>query len=150
MLKIPFFFADGMKKSAKKFSWEIYRIYLLDIFYLSYFLLGRLVVERVPETRVLSTCSAMEKWIKGKLNKAFLHFLPSVCYIWWFFKMEYTNSAAELWKIIRYGKNSAKMKKSLAQLALKPFFGWFHTPKNHISGMYLFGQAGITILISTS
>ena len=33
------------------------------------------VAERVPEIRVLGTRSTVEKWYKGKLNKAFLHFL---------------------------------------------------------------------------
>ena len=32
------------------------------------------MTERVPETRVLGTRSAMEKWVEGKLNKDFLHF----------------------------------------------------------------------------
>ena len=33
-----------------------------------------LVMEQVPETRVSGTRSTMEKWVEGKLNKAFLHF----------------------------------------------------------------------------
>ena len=39
------------------------------------------VVEWVPETRILGTCSSMEKWVVGKFNKAFLHFLPNFCHI---------------------------------------------------------------------
>ena len=34
------------------------------------------VEEWVPETRVLGTHSTMEKWVEGKLDKDFLHFLP--------------------------------------------------------------------------
>ena len=39
------------------------------------------VWEQLLEIRVLGTCSTMEKWVEGKLNKAFLNFLPNSCHI---------------------------------------------------------------------
>ena len=36
-----------------------------------------IVVEVVRKTRDLGTRIAMEKWDEGKLNMAFLHFLPN-------------------------------------------------------------------------
>ena len=37
----------------------------------------KVVAEREPKTRVSGTRSIVEKWVEGKLNKAFLHFLPN-------------------------------------------------------------------------
>ena len=47
-------------------------------------------------------------WVYGKMNKCFLHFFPT------------------FW---------GKMKKSLVQHALNPFFGWFRVPENPVSGI---------------
>ena len=41
------------------------------------FMLYVLVNDRLPETRVLGFGSAVEKWVEGKLNNAFPHFLPN-------------------------------------------------------------------------
>ena len=43
--------------------------------------LPRLVSERVPEIRLSGLYESVEKWIEGKFNKAFLHFLPNFCHI---------------------------------------------------------------------
>ena len=43
-----------------------------------------------------------EKWVEGKSNKAFLHFLPNFCSIWWFFKVERAEGTMKLWKIIKW------------------------------------------------
>ena len=45
--------------------------------------LPRLVSERVPEVRFsgMFDPESAEKWVEGKFNKAFLHFLPNFCHI---------------------------------------------------------------------
>ena len=42
---------------------------------------------------------AVEKWVEaleGKLNKAFLHFLPNFCHIGKLFKVEHNKGATKL------------------------------------------------------
>ena len=53
------------------------------------------------------------------LNKGFLHFLPNVWCIWWFFKVECTEGSAELWKNHQICQNLAKKwRKTLFNLLL--------------------------------
>ena len=45
--------------------------------------------DRVPETRVLGFGSGVENWVKGKLNKVFLYFLPNFWHMYlMIFKVE--------------------------------------------------------------
>ena len=131
VLKI--FFADGMKKSAKKFPWEIYRIYLLDIFYLSSFLLGspRLVaeLERVPKTPCFGYPKCHSRvpvpWrngLKASWTRLFFIFCQIFAIFDYFSKwnlpkalwnFEKSSNMPEIWQ---------KMKKSLVWLSLKSFF----------------------------
>ena len=96
--------------------------------------IGLRLVEQFPGFK-----NALEKWVKGKSNKAFLHFLPNFCHIWWFFKVEHAEVSSELCKIIKYGKNkfSKKWRKALFDLPLT-HFAWFWVPHNHICTMYDF------------
>ena len=60
------------------------------------------------------------------LRQVFLHLLPNFCHIWWFFKVEHTKGAAELWKIHKYSKNLAiKWRKALFN-----FFGLIPVTRN--------------------
>ena len=88
---------------------------------LAYFCSHILVAERAPETWVSSIRSiTMEKWVGGKFNKAFLHFLPNFAIFDGVSKVERTKGAAELWKIIIYGKNLAKNKEKMCSTCLQP------------------------------
>ena len=71
--------------------------------------LSHLVAERIPDQE------SAEKWVKGKLNKAFLHFLPNLRIF------EKSSNMPKIWQ---------KMKKSLVQLAFKPHFStvYFQNP----------------------
>ena len=52
---------------------------------------------------------------------------PNFCHIWWFFKVEYAKKSNQNWR--------KKVKKSLVQLALSPYFGWFRVvPESPILG----------------
>ena len=52
-----------------------------------------IVMEWVPDTWVSSTCS----FVESQSKKAFLNILTNFSHIWWFFKVEHTNGAAEHW-----------------------------------------------------
>ena len=72
------------------------------------------MAERAPENRVSGIRSTMEKWVEGKLNKAFLHFLAKnflTAYLMIFQSETYI------------AKNWQKMKKIIVQLAFNPLFG---------------------------
>ena len=51
------------------------------------------------------TRSVVEKWVEGKLKKAFLHFLPNVCQIFAIYLMIFQRCCE---KLINYGKNVAE------------------------------------------
>ena len=69
-------------------------------------------------------------WPAVKLDKYFPHYFTIFCHIWWFFKVEHTKDAAEIWKII----TCQKLKKTLVPLSFNPFFCKFWVPENRISG----------------
>ena len=54
----------------------------------------------------------------------FFIFWQIICHIWWFFKVLQQNQHAQLWKIIKYAKKLAKMKKSFNHNAQT--IVWFH------------------------
>ena len=73
--------------------------------------------------------------LKASWTRHFFILCQIFCHIWWFFRVERAESAAELWKINKYGnKFGKKMKKCLVQFVFNPFFGWFWVPENRISG----------------
>ena len=80
---------------------------------------------RKPGTRKPGTLSAVEKWVGGKLNMDFLHFLPEFLTYLRFLQSGAYARVLQNYKIIKYGKklhkNSTKMKKSFVQLAFNPF-----------------------------
>ena len=82
----------------------------------------KLVAERVHEIWVLGTWNQPKKWVEGKSNKAFLHFVPKFCHIWWFFKVPQHLQRAPLWKIIKYGKKLAKNEEKPCSTCLQPIF----------------------------
>ena len=48
--------------------------------------------------------------------------MPNFCHIWWFLKVERTEGAVKLWKIIEYGKNLAKYEEKICSAyLLEPF-----------------------------
>ena len=73
----------------------------------------------------------MEKSIKGKLNKAFLHFLlnflPACLMI--FLRVTYWKALQNFETSSNMSKIWQKMKEILVQLVLNLFFGWFWIPK---------------------
>ena len=78
-----------------------------------------LVTDRVPEIRLADTWNQLKNGFHGKLNKAFLHFLPN---IWWFFKclqcmlhFEKSSNMSKMWQ---------KMKKCLNSI-----LSWFQVPE---------------------
>ena len=81
------------------------------------------MVKQVLETRDLGTRSTMDKWVEGQLKKA--KFLP---FMMFFLIGERSESAEELWKIIKYGKNLA-------------FFNW---PSTHFSTVLLAPESQVS------
>ena len=70
----------------------------------------------------LGTRNYSEKWIKGKISKDFLHFLPNVCHI---FLMNFQSCTGHTPRgTLQFEKNHQiwqKLKKILVQLAFNPF-----------------------------
>ena len=63
----------------------------------------------------------VEKLVEGMLNKAFLHYMPNFCHIWWLFKVERTKEALQNFnKIIKRDKNLAKTEGKPTSTCLKP------------------------------
>ena len=79
-----------------------------------------LVMDRIPELGFLDTWN-QPKWVNGKLNKAFIHFLPS----FWHFSVPSTHLYFE----IKYYLNAKKLAKKRG----KTLFNW---PFNPISPQY--------------
>ena len=73
-----------------------------------------------------------EKWVKGQLNMAFLHF----CHIWWFFKiMQHLWRCAPLLKNIQIWQ---KLKKGFGQPTFNPFLhGTSGTPVHAPQPLFL-------------
>ena len=88
-----------------------------------------------------------EMGLKGKLNKAFLHFLPNV---WTYLTNSQNGSCSKkLWKIIKVPKIWQKNRKSLVQLALNPFFGLFWVPDPSQDGLYKFWSLLLLLILLT-
>ena len=91
---------------AKKWQWHTEMAY----FFITNLELLELVRDRIyPEW-----ISRNNGFFKGKLNKAFLHFLPNCCPVWWFLKV-----LQHLWWIPLL-KNHQKWQPKLAKYEEKP------------------------------